>query len=375
MSCMKHTAPTGSDPMDILLRRAMAEGCGDRDVAWFDSLDTSGVTLDRAYRRKRSRIIYGETRPVTVRFRRQIYIACLMAILSCLLATVALTVSASRENWRDWVSWGDDGLYISIISPEEPIGTYSVDETEGETPSSPAFLEEFRKPRYTPEGVREEILVQNTANHTVLYERDGLFLYEYRQMLPDGDVLNRHVESASLTPVNINGNAAVLADREDGYLSLIWHDGEYVYELTAAVRLTREELLLVAQSVVTPDPINLQHRYHLLSFRKPLVLPEGIREQIVVQNEDAHIIVYLEGETEVARFEQTLLDDVGEYARDGVSLADILIGDAEGVLLSYRDGSCGIIWSDGEYQYRLFAEDGAYREMIFAMAESMPALK
>ena len=54
---MKRINPSENDRLDQMLRRAVSEGLGEADTAWFDSMDISGVTFDRSYRQKRAQII------------------------------------------------------------------------------------------------------------------------------------------------------------------------------------------------------------------------------------------------------------------------------------------------------------------------------
>jgi len=371
---MKRIDPSENDRLDQMLRRAVSEGLGEADTAWFDSMDISGVTFDRSYRQKRAQIICGE-RPswgMTRMYRRRMRIAIWVAMISVLLAATALTASAVKESWREWVSWEDDRFALSIVDPDETIGTYSVADSCEESPALPTSLIEFRKPRYLPNGVSEEICRQDAEAHSLMYYRDGVFVCEFRQLVWDGELPSRRAENVALMPVDVNGNAAVLTDRGDGRLSLVWHDGEYVYELNSAGGISRDDLLRIAQSVVTPDPANLLHRYHLQSFRKPASIPDGMSESVVSQNEDSHMIHYLVNGTTMITFEQTLLDATEVYESAGVSLAEVEINGNKGVQMIYENGRGYVVWSDGEYQYRLYAENETCREILLAMARSVP---
>ena len=371
---MRHIDPSEHDRLDLMLRRAVAEDCGNEDVAWFDGMDTSGVTFDKGYRTKRAQIIRGERQPwgLAKMYRRRMRIAICVAMISVLAAFTVLTASAVKESWREWVSWEEDGFKLSVVDPDTTIGTYTVADECEEHPAPPTALVEFRKPRYLPDGATETICRQDAEAQILTYYRNESLLYEFRQLVWDGELPIRYAENAALMPVDVNGNAAVLSDRTDGDLSLIWHDGEYLYELYGTREISRDELIRVAQSVVVPDPVNLLHRYHLQSFRKPASIPEGMSEFVVAQNEDSHMIHYLVNGTPMITFEQTLLDATEVYESAGVTLIEIEIHGNKGVLMSYENGRGYVVWSDGEYQYRLYADDPEYRERLLPMAESVP---
>ena len=84
------------------------------------------------------------------------------------------------------------------------------------------------------------------------------------------------------------------------------------------------------------------------------------------------MIHYLVNGTPMITFEQTLLDATEVYESAGVTLIEIEIHGNKGVLMSYENGRGYVVWSDGEYQYRLYADDPEYRERLLPMAESVP---
>lgn len=249
------------DKLDYLIDLALLDS-EDTDIALYDSLDVSTVVFDKSFYKKRDRIVRKYKHKPTWRKVRDIgYKAAAVAL--ALIVAGTITVAAIKP-LRDAVikavvEWYDNYIMVSYNIPktdtnaeksaEKADGAQSTEQSAGASVVIPTLIEEIRKPTNLPEGVVEDMVISNNSTVIIDYYLDEELIYSFQQMLLDDNGLNIDNISAEVTNILINEYEAKIVEFvENGEKTIIWTDGEYLYEITS-VMCEAEELKLVAESV------------------------------------------------------------------------------------------------------------------------------
>jgi hypothetical protein len=237
------------DKLDMMIALVAGE-CGEDDVVMLDALDTSEVQLDGALHRRVSRVIgRHRRRPLARRVGRALVrVAAAVLILLVLGVTTVMAVPALREPLMEAIiDWYEGYLTIRY----DPSAGQS--DADGEEPPVrvPTKIEETRKPTLMPIGTVEDSVLE-AANMTVSdYYLGEDILYSYFQLLLNDTARHINGEGARLSDVDINGAKGILIEYpndEMGYATVMWNDGEYVYQLIGYKGDARETIE-VARSV------------------------------------------------------------------------------------------------------------------------------
>lgn len=281
------------DKLDILIA-LVAKDCGNEEVEQMKSLDTSGVVFSRRFYRKKARMIakYKHYKERMVWKQALIRVAvAIMALMSLAFMTVMAVEPLREAIFQVVVEWYDDYLTIRYEKPdgntpggdtsastqEEGTSAYESESSGGlteesqsstpqpdedgtvavtpETPppenvvTPPTTIEEVRKPTYIPEGVVEDVVLENNTNVIVDYYRGDDWVYSFMQELWTESDIGINNEGASLEYIMVNEHEAVFITLDDASEKfIVWNDGEYMYRLTFLAG-SMEEMVAVAKSV------------------------------------------------------------------------------------------------------------------------------
>ena len=235
-----------ADKFDHLISLA-AFKCTEEEAKKLHELDTSNVEFDKAYCRKRSRIIrkYKDGYKASGFAVIAVKVAAAAVITIAMLAVLVSCVPGLRQAIYDTViEWYEDHISIKFEGPGIP--EIETDEDDG---IPPTYIEEVRKPTYLPEGIWEDVLI-NTNHHKVIdYYMGEEYLFCFEQALLGSNSISVDNEGATITYADINGNSAIVIENiTKNVISIVWNDKEYVYLLTTEI-LELEELMQYAKSV------------------------------------------------------------------------------------------------------------------------------
>ena len=251
-----------NDKLDLMIS-LVAKDCGNDDVEMLDSLDTSQVVLDKHFYRKRDRIVAKQKHYPAILILKKglLRIAVALLIIMSLGFTTVMAVAPLREAlFEAIIEWYDDYLTIRYEPADKGEnsagdgngdGVVDDDDTITNVPAvtPPATIEEVRKPACIPEGVIEDIVLQNKAMVYIDYYLNDELLYTFNQMLiSERDKYLDNVE-VEVTTININGHEGIVFQSiETNGLSVVWSDNQYVYHVITQIT-DLAEIIIFCQSV------------------------------------------------------------------------------------------------------------------------------
>ena len=246
-----------------------------REVARFESLDTSNVQFDATYYRKRAKIIRQiKRRPMLQKVKLiAVRVAVALLILILLAALVISCVPPVREAvFKAFIAWQDDHFKVSfqvdngidsgLTSPAQTdeekelstdTGSDSSDTMSSDPPSTevlnpPTKIEVKRKPTALPQGTYEDVVWNSPIMLSIDYYLNDGFLFSYSQNLLTAQQGYDNT-NAIITNVLVNGRDGVFVEyNQDSPNYLEWSDGEYRYQIMSEV-YGKDELIAIAESV------------------------------------------------------------------------------------------------------------------------------
>ena len=252
-----------SDKFDHLIALA-ASKCLDEDTKAFMDADTSDVQFDEDYYRKRKQAINRSKRRSTLRCTKTVAIRLIAAIMVMVMLSCALIGCVPK--WRRAIfnailEWYDNYFAVTYEDPDAaPAETRHPETTAAEPAESspdepaeikavPTYIEEVRKPTDLPDGVWEDVVLQNliTIEIDYYFGEDYLFSFSQRVLKPNDNYVDN--EDTDVIYTNINGNEATIVEyvnKEETYI--LWSDGEYSYYILST-ECDAETLITYAESV------------------------------------------------------------------------------------------------------------------------------
>lgn len=111
----------------------------------------------------------------------------------------------------------------------------------------------------------------------------------------------------------------------------------------------------------------------IIEFRKPMLVPQGVTEKVVLQCNTAFYIDYYRDGKLIATFNQTLLMENEKYVDNLSATIDIVdINGNEGIIIPHIGFSeVIVVWDDGQYIYQVEASALDMDELI-ALCRSVP---
>ncbi|MBR2479344.1 MAG: DUF4367 domain-containing protein [Clostridia bacterium] len=240
-----------SDKFDHLIALA-AMKCAEEDAKELNELDTSSVKFDPSYYRKRAKMINGRKRRPALKRARTVTLRVAAAIM--IISMLGCIMIGCVPEWREAIfgaiiEWYDNCFAVRFETPggSEP-ETEPTDTNDGQ-PTAPTSIEEIRKPTDLPEGVREDILLQNLSTFVVDYYFNDEYLFSFSQRLLKPNYNHVDNEDVDVTYIKINGNDATVVEYVSKYeIIILWSDSEYFYYI-ASTECDLEELIEYAESV------------------------------------------------------------------------------------------------------------------------------
>ena len=225
---------SSEERIDLLLE-LLVEGCGDDELELYNSIDTTNVTFSKRFERNKEKILSkGKLEPFAVQFKRvlsRVAIICLV-VLSLSFATM-MSVSAVRQ-----AVWN---TIVEIFNEYFEISHENSDDTTGETITE---IQIVHKPATLPEGVEEEIILNNARTFFADYYKGDEHLATFKQRILD-ETSSVHVNSATATISNYvcGENYITIIDYNDGQISMFWSDRHYFYTIDGYDIATLKDLI------------------------------------------------------------------------------------------------------------------------------------
>lgn len=251
------------DKLDMIIALA-AKDCGNDDVELLDNLDVSEVALDKHFHRRKTRIVEKHKRyPTMLALKKGILrVAIVLMVIMSLGFTTIMAISPMRTAvFEVVIKWYEDYITIRYEPTNKEVNDASGGEgneikNNDENPPindsviiPPTVIEEVRKPTALPKNVVEDIVIQNKSFVCIDYYEDGEFAYTFNQMLLKDRDMYLDNEGAIVETVDINGDSGtVIQHTEFSGISIVWSDGEYIYQMiTQSTNL--DELIHLCRSV------------------------------------------------------------------------------------------------------------------------------
>ena len=243
-----------SDKFDYLIALA-ATKCLDEEARDFNDLDTSKVVFDDSYYRKKKQTIRQFKRRPTVKLIKNIAIRAIAAVM--IIATLACVLIGCVPELRKAiydaiVEWYDDHFAVRYENGGQEKETGYEKESANGTESEadvPTYIEEIRKPTNLPEGVWEDIVLENKTQTATDYYDGDIYLFSFIQIVLKPNEKYVDNESVEVSHTIINGHDTTIVERTNNTeIDIFWNDGEYSYHMFST-ECDLETLLKYAESV------------------------------------------------------------------------------------------------------------------------------
>ena len=224
-----------SDKFDHLIALA-AMKCADEEADELNSLDTSSVSFDPSYYRKRNKVIrqykYKPNGRRSTAVRLAVAIAAAIILMSLLIGCVPRLREAIYNAIVEWYNECFSVRYEDPDGKEKETGYEEESTTEAESVVAPTYIKNVRKPTDLPEGVWEDVIVENNTQIMLDYYLGDEYLFSFTQSLLKP--IDRYVDNdeVNVKCIDINGNnATVIEYIGKKEISIIWSDSEYSYHI------------------------------------------------------------------------------------------------------------------------------------------------
>lgn len=221
---------------DMLLE-LVVEGCGNDELEFYNSIDTSkGISFSKKFERKMNRLLKKEkVEPFIVQFKRistRVAIVCLVVLSMTFVAM--MSVSAIRKAiWNTIVEWYNSYFEITVDDGDDSTITETITE-----------IKQIHKPVNLPEGIEEDIVVNQKRIFFAEYYNVDERIASYRQRILD-ETSSVHVNSEDVTIYNkvVNQYSITIIKYSNGNLHIFWSDNLYFYTLEGTDLSVLEELI------------------------------------------------------------------------------------------------------------------------------------
>ena len=225
-----------TDKFDHLIALA-AMKCTEEEASELKSLDTSSVSFDPSYYRKRNKVIRQYKHRTTGRRSTVVRLAVAIAAALILMTLLIGCVPRLREAiYNAIVEWYNDYFAVRYEDPdgkEKETGYVEESTTTAESEVvAPTYIEDIRKPRDLPEGVWEDVLTQNNTHIIIDYYCGEAYLFSFTQMIikPNDKYIDN--DEVNVKYIDINGNSATVVEYiGKKEINIIWSDNEYSYHI------------------------------------------------------------------------------------------------------------------------------------------------
>lgn len=241
------------DRFDHLIALAAME-CTRDEASKFRELDTSSVSFDDDYYKKRRKMINKCRRRPAFNLSRAaaIKIAAALAIMITLTAIMIGCVPGLRHAiQKAIVEWYNEYFTVRYEDPSgDGMETGYEEHTTGEAiQNAPTYIKNIRKPTNLPEGIIEDIVTETSTQIIIDYYVADEYLCSFAQSVLKSNNKYIDTEAANIQHIQINGNdAAVIEYQSQNEMYVFWSDGEYSYHLVST-ECSVEMLIKYAESV------------------------------------------------------------------------------------------------------------------------------
>ena len=251
------------DKLDMIIALA-AKDCGNDDVELLDNLDVSEVALDKHFHRRKTRIVEKHKRyPTMLALKKGILrVAIVLMVFMSLGFTTIMAISPMRKAvFEVVIEWYEDYITIRYEPTDKDVnvasggeGNETTDNDENSAMNDPVIIpptviEEVRKPTALPKNVVEDIVMQNKTFVCIDYYQGDELIYTFNQMSLEVRDIYLDNEGVILETVDINGNpSTVIQHTEFSGVSIVWSDGEYIYQMITQSK-SLDELIHLCRSV------------------------------------------------------------------------------------------------------------------------------
>lgn len=224
-----------SDKFDHLIALA-AMKCTEEEAGELKSLDTSSVSFDPSYYRKRNKFIrqykHKSIGRRSIAIRLAVAIAAALILMSLLIGCVPRLREAIYNAIVEWYNECFSVRYEDPDGKEKETGYEEESTTEAESVVAPTYIKNVRKPSDLPEGVWEDVIIENNTQITIDYYMGDEYLFSFIQvvMKPNDKYVDN--DEVNVKYIDINGNNATVIEYIDKKeISIIWSDSEYSYQI------------------------------------------------------------------------------------------------------------------------------------------------
>ena len=219
---------------DILMKLAV-DRCMEDEIAEFDALDTSDITVPEKTRRKVMNTLRMKylRESLGVQIMKRITVACL-AIVTVLFAAAMSIQPIRAAFWEAVVTWYED--YIAIRMEKDPEVDY------------PKVIEERILPENLPEGWRIEVFSEDKAGGMYhMYGPNDEYIV-YQQIVVTNAVPWFDNKDCVVKEIMIKDNVeGYLLSYSDGDIIVYWI-GQYEFSLSSR-NVSKEQLLQIAKEL------------------------------------------------------------------------------------------------------------------------------
>lgn len=244
-----------SDKFDHLISLSAIK-CTEEDAKKLKDIDASDVVFDTSYHRKRNKIINKYRHKPSIKSTKAVMIRVIAAILIMVMLSGALIGCMPRLReaiFNAIVKWYESYVTVNYDRPDgREMETGYEEEAVSQIDTdfvAPTYIEDKRKPTDLPEGIWEDMILQNQTKMNIDYYDNEEYLFSFSQMVlkPNDNYIDN--EDVNVTHVKINGNDATVIEyiyKNEAYI--LWSDGEYSYQIFST-ECNPEELIKYAEKV------------------------------------------------------------------------------------------------------------------------------
>ncbi len=224
-----------SDKFDHLIALA-AMKCTEEEAGELKSLDTSSVSFDPSYYRKRNKVIrqykYKPTGRRSTAVRLAVAIAAAIILMSLLIGCMPRLREAIYNAIVEWYNECFSVRYEDPDGKERETGYEEESTTKAESVVAPTYIKNVRKPTDLPEGVWEDVIVENNTHISIDYYIGEKYLFSFAQSIlkPNDKYVDN--DEVNVKYIDINGNSATVVEYiNKNEINVIWSDNEYSYHI------------------------------------------------------------------------------------------------------------------------------------------------
>lgn len=206
---------------------------------WMESLpdkeELSRISLSPAFEKKMKKLIADHKKGSgSSKLKKRVITAILVAAL---FASMVGTVVAFREPIVEFITKTYEKF--TNVSYEIP-----------ENVNAPTTIEEVIYPSYIPEGfVKDESIEEiDLPVHDCVYVNKSNIRIEFKQRVMAGAQMGVDTEDTEVSELEVNGRKALYYERK-GQRHIIWASNSYFYLIHADSRVSKDEVLKIAESV------------------------------------------------------------------------------------------------------------------------------